>query len=441
MLIPEHEIHQVELVPSGSSPNYNKHNPVTKITGAVEAAELSAERHFYLADSVQYLFPYTRTALYGPAGGDWQNPDPRTQDNKSDFQKQNVRTIELSETRLLRGYARVDGWSGPFLHISYEPSLRSPLARGGYYPGSSVRLYLKVGTASTQMAPIAVPYNTVTHRYEIELWSFKAGDGALRALLGPKGQAAMARGELLARPDLIKGRLDDFQGAEFDFVRDQARNAGSALLMYDFVPEHSMHPVRPLRIELAWGSTVEDLWDSRGGQNYRYEFAMVLRGWRNYLGIGQSNNPHGGVGILEYRNLFSNYFGYEARRQQVLGGDWLPELGRDLEPWNVDAHGQKSAEARRETFMPVNYMDLHVLKPSCSIGVHRHRDNMEAFLMLHGKALMVTGDWCQFPNRERALEVRTMQPGDLVLLRGGQLHGLINSLDENVELFMFGGYD
>jgi len=53
----------------------------------------------------------------------------------------------------------------------------------------------------------------------------------------------------------------------------------------------------------------------------------------------------------------------------------------------------------------------------------------------------VTGDWGQHPARARALEVRTMQPGDLAMIKGGQLHALVNPLDENVQLFMFGGYD
>ena len=46
----------------------------------------------------------------------------------------------------------------------------------------------------------------------------------------------------------------------------------------------------------------------------------------------------------------------------------------------------------------------------------------------------------RFPERERAFGIR-MQPGDIVLIRGGQFHGLIKSLDENMRLFMFGGYD
>jgi oxalate decarboxylase/phosphoglucose isomerase-like protein (cupin superfamily) len=44
-------------------------------------------------------------------------------------------------------------------------------------------------------------------------------------------------------------------------------------------------------------------------------------------------------------------------------------------------------------------------------------------------------------NRERAFEVRTMQRGDLVLVKSGQFHALINTMDENMMLFMLGGYD
>jgi mannose-6-phosphate isomerase-like protein (cupin superfamily) len=86
-------------------------------------------------------------------------------------------------------------------------------------------------------------------------------------------------------------------------------------------------------------------------------------------------------------------------------------------------------------------MDLHLVEPSAIIGVHRHRDNPEAFLLMDGKALMVMADWEQRPDRERAFEIRTMKPGDLSLVKGGQMHALINNLDEKTLLFMFGGYD
>jgi mannose-6-phosphate isomerase-like protein (cupin superfamily) len=436
----EQEIAGVQLFAPGAQPNYDKENPVWKLADAVQETELAAEREHYVADSLQYLLPYRDLALYGPSGAAWQTADPRLQENKNDFQKQNIRSFQMTGTQLVRGYASVNGWTGSFLRLSYSPGTGSPLAGpGGYYRGSSVQAYLKIGGASTGAQLITLPYNETTHRYEAELWGFSGHD--LRPLLGPKGQAAIDRGELLVRSDLVRGSLGDFQGPLFDLVRDQARQQGRAVEMFDYAPDHSMHPLRPLHVEVAWRSSVENRWDSRGGANYHYEFAMSFRGWGNYLGVGQSANPHGGVGTLEFRNLYSNYFGYEARRRQAFGPQTPTELGRELEPWNVDAHGRKPSPAAREPFLAVDYMDLHILRPRCAIGIHRHRDNQEVFLMLQGRALMVLGDWLQQEGRERAFEVRTMKPGDLALVKGGQLHALINALDENVQLFMFGGYD
>ena len=214
-------------------------------------------------------------------------------------------------------------------------------------------------------------------------------------------------------------------------------------------PDHAMHPVRPLRIELAFANANATAWDSLGGQNHRLEFNMLLRGWQNYLAVGVSPNPHGGIGYLEFRNLFSNYFGYERQRRGMLGNLWENELGRDLDNWNHDSNtwqfgdhlNAKAGGAKRERFMAVDYMDLHLLQPECGIGVHRHRDNQEVFLMMHGKGMMVVGDWCQFPTRERCFEVRTMLAGDLTVCKTGQLHALYNKTDAPCELFMFGGYD
>jgi len=438
--IVEQEIHSVQPITPGTSPNYNKENPVAKLVKAVEDTILSAGREHYIADSLDFIFPFRKMALYGPSGGDWQVVDPRLQDNKNDFQKQNVRQFDFTEMQLVRGYAHAGDWTGPFLHVSYQPSAESILSpTKGVYTGKTVRLYLKVGKNSTGAALIIVPYNPQTDRYEVEVWGYPGG--SLQASLDPKGRAALERGELIARPDLVKGSLAHFQGLAFDGLRDKAKSEGRGFEMYDYEVEHAMHPIRPLHVELAWGSEDKSLWDSQGGANYHFEFSMSLRGWKNYIGVGHSSNPHGGLGSLEYRNLYSNYFGHEARRQQELGAAWLSELGRELYQWNFDAYGRKPPPEGRELFMTVNYMDLHLVRPNSAIGVHRHRDSMEAFLLMQGKALMVTGDWAKHDARDRAFEIRTMQPGDVVLIRGGNFHGLINLLDENVSLFMFGGYD
>ncbi|WP_376967884.1 cupin domain-containing protein (plasmid) [Azospirillum sp. A26] len=437
MRINDGEIELVRLVEPGTSPNYNRNNPVSKVIGLVEGVDLAAERQHYLVDSLQYLFGVGRMFLYGPSGGDWQVRDPRLQDNKDDFQKQNVAGFTTAATQIIRGYANAGAWTGPVLQIAYTAALGSPLAGSdGVCRSPSLKLFLKVGAVEAD-GLISVPYNEATGRYEVELWGYPGED--LASHLSGKGLSSHRRGALLVRPDLVRGALEDFQGPGFDKVRDDAGLSGVA--MFDYLPDHAMHPVRPLRVEFAWADEAGERWDSRDGKNYVYEFAMSFRGWANYVGIGPSSNPHGGLGRLEYRNLYSNYFGHEARRREALGPSWRRELGRDLDAWNFDADRNKPPAVASEPFMAVDYMDLHVLEPGCSIGIHRHRDNQEVFLLLNGKALMITGDWAEYDGRQRAIEVRTMRAGELALVKGGQMHALVNSLDEPCSLFMFGGYD
>jgi mannose-6-phosphate isomerase-like protein (cupin superfamily) len=192
-----------------------------------------------------------------------------------------------------------------------------------------------------------------------------------------------------------------------------------------------MHPILPLSLELAWADAEGQVWDSQGGANYHYQFNMIYRGWKNYLGVGISQSPHGGVGYLHYRNLLSIYFGYGV----------LKEVGREVDPWMFDAYGNKNPNPIQEQFFTMDYLDLHILRPSCGIGLHRHRDNQEIFFMMEGTGLMFCGDWCQLPSRDRCLEARYLTPGSFSLIKPGGFHGLLNTTDENLSLLMFGGYD
>jgi mannose-6-phosphate isomerase-like protein (cupin superfamily) len=81
------------------------------------------------------------------------------------------------------------------------------------------------------------------------------------------------------------------------------------------------------------------------------------------------------------------------------------------------------------------------MESACGIGLHRHRDNQEVFLMLDGDGIMVIGDWADSGTRTRSFEVRSLPAGSLAMLRGGNLHGLLNPADRRASLFMFGGYD
>jgi mannose-6-phosphate isomerase-like protein (cupin superfamily) len=436
-------------VPPGTAPAYDIDNPILKVIDIVETLEPSAEREHYLADSVQHLLPFSECGLYGPSGGG--PADPRQQDNKNDFQKQNITGFKLGDMMVSRGYAVAGGWIGAFVRLAYHGSPFTALAQAANAnPGTSLRLFVRIGSVASGSL-ITVPYHPATGRYEVELWSFDGGAAALRPLLGVKGAAALDAGRIQLRPDLVRGNLGAFTGPGFDADREGAVRGGGGLSIFNREAGHTMHPIRPLRVEMAWANEAAAVWDSNGGQNHVYEFSMAFRGWNNFFQIGQSKNPHGGIGFLEFRNLMSNYFTYESERRQAFGAAWAPELGRSLNPYNFDANtwrpgepnpvGPKAGVAKSEAFMTVEYMDLHILQPSCGIGIHRHRDNQEVFLLMQGKGTMIVGDWCQMPGRGRAFEVRTMLPGDLTLCKAGQLHALFNALDEPASLFMFGGYD
>ncbi|MGY3610865.1 MULTISPECIES: cupin domain-containing protein [unclassified Bradyrhizobium] len=421
-------------MPPGQTPNYNSRNPMMKLLAVAEAHHLAAERHFYLTDHLHALVPFSHLDLAGPQGADADILDPSRQDNKTDFQKQNVRDFLVTDTYLLRGWVTARAWKDleafepvpdrviPFLKLSYRAGPDSKLAEAmGRLPGRSILLFLKVNGRDAG-GLITVPYNEATDRYEIELWGDHGSD--LRAVFSAGGDtialSSLDSGELITRPDLILGQRSDFDRENKDDMDIRTVS-----------PDCLMHPLLPARIELAWADESGQNWDSNGGSNYHYEFNMMLRGWNSYLKAGISANPHGGVGVLHYRNLMSNYFGFAGSG----------ELGRIVEPWQFDSMGRKSEGERREGFLAIDYIDLHILKNNCGIGLHRHRDNQEIFFLLQGQAVMVTGDWYKFPDRERCFELRTLRAGHFVLLKPGGLHGMMNATDSDIHLLMFGGYD
>jgi hypothetical protein len=404
-------------VPPGTTPPYNSNNPLRKLLDLIEQVQLAASREVYVSEQTQYLFPIADLTLYGPSGNEHDILDPTQQDNKTDFQKQNVADFHTTDTFLVRGLAVTSDWTGPFLRISYRGGSDSLLSqRAGHTLGAQINAVVKVGNSPFQT--ITMPYNDVSDRYEVELWAYPGND--LMDQLDDRGKAALQSGELLVRNDVV-------QGAEADFNREGLDGYPLA----EVAPDNSMHPILPLTVQLAFSDISGTFWDSQDGANYQYQFNMIVRGWENFLAVGISPNPHGGVGFLEYRNLLSSYGRYTVSH----------EVDRTLMPWNFDAFGNKGHDDDVEPFISVNYIDLHIVLPDCGIGLHRHRDNQEIFLMMDGDGFMVVGDWCKLDTRERCMEVRTLRSGHFALLKGGNLHALMNPSDENLSLFMFGGYD
>jgi mannose-6-phosphate isomerase-like protein (cupin superfamily) len=408
--------------------DFKVNNPLARLMSLLQQIDFGAERESYLANLAQYLIPYDYLELYGPSGPQWAETDPRKQDNKEDFQKQNVRDFRCTDTWVARGWATTHAdsnpddtytWTGPFLFLSYRGGPDSKLSQtAGHKLGDRIRLHLHLrGTGSTPVV-LDVPYNPLSDRYEIEIWGYPGSD--LRSKLGPKGVAAMDRGNLITNPVLIQGAYNDFAREGLD-DRD----------MRTVSPTNAMHPVLPLTLEVTWADQTETYRDQGDNGLYIYQFNMILRGWDNFLKVGVSEAPHGGFGFLHYRNVLSNYFDFRNSE----------ELGRDVEPWMFAADDRKPSIETHERFFAVEYMDIHVLKGECGIGLHRHRDNQEIFYLLNGTAIMVMGDWCKLPERDRCFEIRTMGPGSFTLLKPGNLHALYNVTDLDISLLMFGGYD
>ncbi|SHN38871.1 cupin domain-containing protein [Cryptosporangium aurantiacum] len=403
----------VYRVEPGTVPAYSSNNPIERLLTVAQSVRLAADREQYAPAALQYLLPHSWLALYGPSAPNSDVSDPAAQDFKTDFQKQNLADFRLADTQAVRGWALAQDWTGPFLHVSYRGGPDSTLsAATGHRLGD--RLVLRLAIENGGAADVPAIYDPASDRYVAELWGYR-GDGLVDRL-GPRGRESFERGVLQARPDLARGEAITF--ARENLLGQDVRTVAT---------DHLLHPLRPLRFTVQWRTPD----GAAADPPLQLAFEMVVRGWDSYLEVGRSPNPHGGVGALEYRNLLSNYFRY-------AGSD---ELGRHLETHNLDAFGRRAAAGASEPFLAVDYLDLHVMDPGSGIGLHRHRDNSEAFLMLDGEGWMVIGDWADSGRRARSFEVRMLQSGHLALLKGGSFHGLTNPMARPASLFMFGGYD
>jgi hypothetical protein len=101
-----------------------------KMVGDIHVMDLrTLEGYFGRWSTRQYLLPCDYLELYGPADGQWAETDPRKEDNKEDFQKQNVHDFRCADTWVARGWATTHTdsnpddtgtWAGPFLFLSYR---------------------------------------------------------------------------------------------------------------------------------------------------------------------------------------------------------------------------------------------------------------------------------------------------------------------------------
>ena len=154
-------------VDPNQDPDYQDRNPITRVLTFWARAELAADREHYDAGSLQYLFPFKNLAMYGPKPPNTEVLDPRDQDDKQDFQKQNIADFDLTDAWVARGFASAGGWDGSFVKLSYDGGPLSALAKAaaaqGVALGDGIRAWIRIGANETA-SPIRVPYNPRTDR-------------------------------------------------------------------------------------------------------------------------------------------------------------------------------------------------------------------------------------------------------------------------------------
>lgn len=411
------EIVRSDLI-GADEPLATQGSSIDELLEIVAGVRWAAEAQTYVQGEADFLLPFT--FLRTPPPGAGADVPPESQDDKFDFGKQNVREFHLGDTSLVRGWIRLlpadpDGEEEffPFLKISYRGGPDSALSQATRHSlQREITLHLGLFQRS---AKFMVAYNEESHRYDVELWGCSAREADGR--VGPRAKAAIEAGSIQFTPQLIRGEYDDFR-------RDQIEGAS----VWDLNEENLIHPLRPLRVLASWSDRAETTFDPASGGSRSFVFNSLVRGWSAFEAAGQSADTHGGTGNLRYTNLISNY----ARDRK--------SLGRALEPWMFNAFGTKDGN-REEAFFAVDYVDLHLLEAGASIGIHRHRDNQEIIFVHSGWGYLVSGDWCQFPGRDRSFQVQILKAGQLATVRSGGLHGFKNVSDERVQLLMLGGYD
>ena len=316
----------VVRVQPGTSPDYNADNPLLRAAAARRAGAACRRARAYLTEHLQYLFPLEQLELYGPQR--WRRRHARSdaagqQDRLPEAERPRASVARHAARARLGGGGRLD--AGRSSASSYRGGPDSRLSEAANHSSApAIKLLARGGSAATPRAADRA-VQRASDRYEIELWGYHGRD--LSAPVWDHG----ARGPRARRADRA-ARPRARQLA--DFERDELEDRD--------VLDSSPRTTRCTRCcrctsSCAWANREHDgLGLARRRATTSYEFNMVLRGWDNFLGVGISPNPHGGVGFLEYRNLFSNYGRYAGSG----------ELGRRSQPWNFDAFGRKDDSTR-----------------------------------------------------------------------------------------------
>ena len=110
--------------------------------------------------------------------------------------------------------------------------------------------------------------------------------------------------------------------------------------------------------------------------------------------------------------IIRNFLETPGKRQSVHDGAGLAKNARVFDAADFDT--------------PLKFINYLEMDPGSSIGVHRHGANEEIYVVLGGYGMMTVND-----------ERQAVKTGDIIVNKPGWQHGLENTSQEPLKLFVF----
>ncbi|MBI4790523.1 MAG: cupin domain-containing protein [Chloroflexi bacterium] len=110
--------------------------------------------------------------------------------------------------------------------------------------------------------------------------------------------------------------------------------------------------------------------------------------------------------------IVRNFLDAPSQAQSIHGGKGQGKNARVFDKADFDT--------------PLKFINYVELESGATIGAHRHGDNEEVYLVLSGNGVMIVND-----------ERQAVKTGDIILNKPGWEHGLENTGDEPLRLFVF----
>jgi len=164
------------------------------------------------------------------------------------------------------------------------------------------------------------------------------------------------------------------------------------------------HPLRPCPLTVRWLNAAGAVLSE-----HRVAYKMIRRGEESFRTSRWSQNPHGGTGSIESTVFYVSEF---KDPDHIRRGE--------------------------ELWFTAKYMQLVRFGPSASIGIHRHKEYMDAFWVTKGSGMGVVIDGVPLDGTERTAELRRLRAFEGMIVRPGQLHGILRDTSEPLEMFAFG---